>query len=302
MADVIRRNILSIVEKSSLACELIVILDDCTDDSEAEITRAVEELAGGGSLTRALLIQADVPLFETACDAIGISLSKAPYIIEVQADMLLMESAWDASMVRVLEEHDDIFSVSGRGCHVWLSEMPPLKRPTGLARLRREFARYFQRMMQEIGKADHSRFTFFNWDFFGRCGLLIECSVPKRARGHIYLSETVMRGPWAFSRSKYDSLGGLDSMRFYLGHDDHDLSFRAWSQFGWRSAYLPLDFASPLNEGATRQKKTDKQVAEMSAMATLYAKATDEFAPRKQPGSRPIREIRSIDGRKSGRS
>ena len=86
----------------------------------------------------------------------------------------------------------------------------------------------------------------------GRCGQDVgkplEVDVD---RNKIHWRETCNRGPLMLHASRTQDLGYFDEQRFFLGDDDHDLIRRA-SENGWKAAYLPVDFYSPLNLSARR--------------------------------------------------
>jgi glycosyltransferase involved in cell wall biosynthesis len=99
--------------------------------------------------------------------------------------------------------------------------------------------------------------SFINSSVAGLVDNLVEykCTLDDLLGGQIWLSETVMRGPLLINRIKYYELGGLDERGFFLGHDDHDLSYRAWRDKKWRTGFVPVGFESPLKDGSTRKEK-----------------------------------------------
>ncbi len=96
------------------------------------------------------------------------------------------------------------------------------------------------------------------YDSIGHAGIDVE--IPQKTNeSKCYLMSTVNRGPLLFDVKKLKMCDYLDEQHFALGNDEHDLFFRAWSQFGFRSAYIPLEYNTYLSEGSTRQKMDSTQ-------------------------------------------
>jgi GT2 family glycosyltransferase len=92
----------------------------------------------------------------------------------------------------------------------------------------------------------------------GRLGGLISqvIEISDIPPGKMWVGETVMRGPLLVHRERYMSLGGLDTLAFFLGNDDHDLAYRAFVTQGYRTAFVPVGFNSPIHQGSTRKNKS----------------------------------------------
>ena len=91
----------------------------------------------------------------------------------------------------------------------------------------------------------------------GRLGSLIFESLEKTARlqNNIWVSETIMRGPIIFDKSKYISVGGFNLDSFFLGFDDHHLFLNAFVQKGFRCGYTPIDYFTYPEGGSTRKRR-----------------------------------------------
>ena len=62
----------------------------------------------------------------------------------------------------------------------------------------------------------------------GRMGQFVDFKTDHTSFSRkLYVGQTIMRGPILFNREKYFELGGLDSLRFFQGFDDHDFCARA---------------------------------------------------------------------------
>jgi len=75
--------------------------------------------------------------------------------------------------------------------------------------------------------------------------------------GKVWFGETIMRGPLIINRDFYLEIGGFNTEAFYLGDDDHDFCLRA-REFDKKVGFTPINFASPLELGTTRRKKSIK--------------------------------------------
>ena len=81
-----------------------------------------------------------------------------------------------------------------------------------------------------------------------------------------------------FSAAHYFKLGGLNTRGFYQGFDDHDLMYRAFSEFDLRCGYLPTKVSSRLEHGSTRKPRS------LSGDIKIYLKTVRiSFSRRKSP-------------------
>jgi hypothetical protein len=136
----------------------------------------------------------------------------------------------------------------------------------------------------------------------GRLGMHIEEGFGSEdlKRNQIWVSETVMRGPLLIHKEKYLKAGGFDSRGFFLGNDDHDLAHRAFVSNGYRTAFVPVGFSSPLNQGSTRRKRSFPTLIQLSRSQRRTAKHIFDsgLAKLTQTGAmapRHVMEIRTFD-------
>ncbi|MEC5151154.1 hypothetical protein [Cryobacterium sp. GrIS_2_6] len=215
-------------------------------------------------------------LFETICDSIGIALSSGAYVIEIQADMLIDEVSFDSTMVEVLEAVPSLFLLSGRGAH---SLDYPGRRSTRamlLGKSRSLAYLAYRAVHRRRGWYAASAWELALSNSVGRVGNLIELPAVSLERRWVYLHETVMRGPLAFEKARYEALGGLDADHFFLGDDDHDLAARAWGERSWRSGYTSISFSSPLDAGSTRALRSIVQQSRFDFLNDFYKNAERE--------------------------
>jgi hypothetical protein len=268
----IAANLTSITSNAAESHELVVILDGCRDGSQDAVMAWVMAEASRSLLSRVTVLTSESGLFETICDSIGVAIAAGRYIVEVQADMHIEQKAFDSALVAALETVPELALVSGRGAHSFAGMAP-----RGAAALLSFAKRVFRRGYGIIHglQREHSVLPG-EWllsDEIGRVGNFIESPLAHRDEGVVYLHETVMRGPLAFEKSRFDDLGGLDVNCFFLGDDDHDLALRAWALRGWRTGYRAVSFSSPLDAGSTRVVRPPEDQARFQYLQNYYTKA-----------------------------
>jgi hypothetical protein len=196
--------------------DLFLILDGCTDTSRAEALRALTTHRPTG-LCQVTVVSLASGIFETSCDNLGFVNARAPYIVEIQADMQIQTTGYNVLLTVPLVVCPDLIAVSGRSCHTF---RPPY---VGEGKLGDK-------------AEDPHNFPFDKYN-------------------QIFLSQTVNRGPLVFRREMVEALGYLNEQQFVLEDDEHDLFYRAWTQKGWRTAFFPIEVYSPLAWGTTRKPR-----------------------------------------------
>lgn len=285
--EIIASNIKALFSCITLDSEIIFVDDSSSDGSQEEILNAISgELPQ--EIKRIFLYRFEHPIFESACDDFGIKSASGKYIIEIQADMQMLEKGFDKKMTRVLGEYPDIFMLSGRGVMPFdeIAEIYSRSRGTE-SHLSKSLKFSIWRNIIKVVKKNNeinieepkslttvSDHTFLhnlvfptNKDFSesgkaGRLGPLIEVN-PIEPRPLLYIGDTVMRGPICFMRERYVELGGFNLESFFLGYDEHDLNLKARILKGWRSGFLSVGFVSPLSHGSMRKSRTLKNKFEL---------------------------------------
>lgn len=320
----------ALVHCMSLPFELIIINDCSSDGSALAIESFLTHLLAGPPklLVRFLFVDNTEPKYETACDALGFGLSTGKFLLEIQADMVLEQVGFDAKLLRALETYDDILMVSGRGTEPLAPIVDEYVRGPGAVRgSGRNHVMHLLQSLPVIGfpihlgnrvraaragwtssDTEHAPFEVLpnESDFnrqsgkAGRLGELIDLPTKKDYRDTpaAWLGQTVMRGPLLIDRAKYEQLGGLNSAAFFLGYDDHDLAIRAWFERGWRVGFVPVEFESRLEFGATRQKTNFARNLELYRnlkSISRYRERTGLFKYRNEIGTgMPAAEIRLL--------
>lgn len=216
--NIIKRVLDSVVETTLGTYEIILILDGCTDNTADQVEEWKASLQSPPSVH---VIVNPTGLFETTCDNQGFRAAKGKYIIEIQADMVILTLGYNILLVSPLEQYSDMIAVSGRCCHR-LNHCP------GTA-------------VGKLGNKATSPHEILN-DF--------------QNHRKVFLSHTVNRGPLALRSSMLKELNYLDEEHYVLGEDEHDLFARAWVFKQWRCGFVPIEVYSPLEWGTSRKPRS----------------------------------------------
>lgn len=114
--EIIAQNLDSVFRSISLISELIIINDASTDNTLKNTLNFLNNInLNKYSIKKIVVLSSGTSLFETKCDQIGFEMSKSPYVLEIQADMKILEFGFDKKMLQALKKFDDLLMVSGRG-------------------------------------------------------------------------------------------------------------------------------------------------------------------------------------------
>jgi glycosyltransferase involved in cell wall biosynthesis len=217
---IIQRSIESVFNCMQDDFEFIILIDGCTDATKSKIIAFMEESQlNRRSCCAIIVIEIKQSVFETQCDNIGFKISSAPNVIEIQADMTIIQPGFNLILEKPLLFFNDLIALSGRCAHN-VDGTYSIGFPN-------EFA--------------DTSYTPWNYD------------------NVIYLSSTVNRGPLLFDRKKLEEMGFLDDVNFSLGNDEHDLFSRAWKFRGYRTAYIHINFQTDMKDGSTRKPMSLEQ-------------------------------------------
>jgi len=211
---IIRNNLQSVIDHTVGSCEITIILDACDDNSKSEV---LDLLSGNFSnIHRVIVIESEIPLFETICDNIGFRLGLGTWLLEIQADMKMTEHGYNLRLVKPFLLYNNVIAVSGRCCHS-LDQREIIGRG----------GHAIERRINELG---------IDLDTF-------------------YVHEVCNRGPLLLDNVKARKMGYLDEMNYYLEYSEIDMVLRAFDLHGWICGYVPIDFDSPLGDGSTRKQR-----------------------------------------------
>ena len=102
-------------------------------------------------------------------------------------------------------------------------------------------------------------------------------------------------GQAAFSRSKYQELGGFDELFWPLYHEDIDLSYRAWRR-GWRILYEPRSILYHLGgqtSGSAYKKNQLKAIVNQNTFLLQWKNFDDPQMRREHLAYLPLRLARA---------
>jgi glycosyltransferase involved in cell wall biosynthesis len=282
----------SLLANLSVPSELIIIDDASTDKSLTVLSEVLSRIIPfSRNLVQARLYSFESSVFETQCDCFGIENAVADYVLELQADMYINEPCFDRKMIDAIKKYPDIFMLSGRGtekifpihqlylnglgaegCHRSSLFLHAVARILKRFRIIRTFLQRrsveIELKVQRSSSEDISGIIYPDLATFkmsgcaGRLSELIEENIVAK-KEYLWLSESIMRGPLLIDRKKYDEVGGFDKYKFYQGYDDHDLAIRGWDLCGYRTAFIPIYFASPIEAGTGIRKKSLLQELEI---------------------------------------
>ncbi len=321
---IVCKNLKSLLRNVTMLCELIII-DDGSSDGTLNIVKTVATslVERFQQLMRIRVYSNRYPLFETCCDHFGISVSEGKYIIEVQADMEIVESGFDMRMRNAISHFDDILMLSGRGTekvsdildayHASLGTDRAYSRGVLLYTLKRILMLLINKVRLLFPCVKYLRMRRRNrkvstlpeqgpgaegFESSGRAGNIggVDAIQTAYDRDKVWLSETSMRGPLIINRERYMAIGGLAVDKFFQGFDDHDLSLRGWIISSLRVGYIPVDYYSPIDDGTTRKERSLKQELQILKNVLRIAKkrrASYLYNARELLLSKPItREVR----------
>jgi glycosyltransferase involved in cell wall biosynthesis len=286
-AEIIRDNLQALLQFVSEDCEIILIDDASTDKTKNEVLTTIKRQLPE-VVKSVKFFQFKYPIYESACDDFGIRNANGKYIIEIQADMKLVEHGFDSKMLHILIQNPDVFMLSGRGVMRFCEISQVYEKSSGTEGVMSRSLvasavnnlklfindRVKESQVEYVESQEKIRPEFFAEVVFpsygeyknsgraGRLGRLIEFQ-PDKPNHDIYIGETVMRGPICFERQRYIELNGFNLSSFFLGYDEHDLNLRARLRKNWKAAFVYVGFQSPLSHGSMRKKRSIRDKYEM---------------------------------------
>jgi glycosyltransferase involved in cell wall biosynthesis len=284
-------NILFVIEsiiKQVDANMEILIFDDNSSDATLRVIK--DFLDDGVKTFKFTLYSCKYSMYETWIDNFLISLAEAPYILEIQADMVITSEIDVKKFINIFQNNSKLMMVSGRGTEPWLGQNIALKKSLGtvlsfhssllmyiISELRKKASSILRHKVDIQVVEQEKIFSNLQGNIFpskrkfqltGRAGFLagnviFSNILSEENSSFLYLGESVMRGPLFIEKSRFLSIGGFDTQSFFLGFDDHDISLRAWQLRGLRVGFIHIPFTSILEMGSTRKSRTFKQVLEV---------------------------------------
>jgi GT2 family glycosyltransferase len=102
----------------------------------------------------------------------------------------------------------------------------------------------------------------------------------KRASRTIFIGEAVVRGPILWRSDHLKLVNGFNDVAYFLGWDDYDASFRLFTVFNFRVAYLPSKAHSRVNSGTnsfTRSEETKLEYKRREDLASKFPGSISKY-------------------------
>ena len=222
-AGIVTETIGSLLSKTWGSFEIVLVFDDCSDDSLSEVHQLIKTWLASSDftdmqckssiLTRIRCIVQPSSVWETSSDNLGMRVSQPTgYYLLVQADMVIHEPGYNLKLSVPTEVYNDLFAISARCSHNLVS-----------------------RTLSDAA-----------------VGQPLNNASAANVKNWVFVRDTVNRGPLLLRADRMCTLGFFDEHNFFLGDDDHNLMLRAFVAQGWKSGYFHVDFVSPMEYGATR--------------------------------------------------
>lgn len=216
-AELLRNYVLPALAKFTnwVHTDLIVVLDGCTDESEAEVLSWVKKQ---GFYRFKLIHTPDV--FETKANNAGLREATGDYVIILQDDMVVNEKDWNVRLLEPFDKWDDVFAVTANCAHNW--ELNPNSQgiKDGWSDL--------------LNHIDHANKT----------------NTPRNV---FAIRDSVNRGPLAINRRELEFLNFFDEAFAPLDSDDHDLMYRMRKkEYGLVCGFYAVEWYSRPEWGGTR--------------------------------------------------
>ena len=249
---------------TNLPLRLVIVLDYCTDNTENIVLTWITQIIKDSSRKiHITLLSSDLNLQETLSDNLAFRILNEPEVlVDVQADIILLENNFDLKVLDIFEKFPDIAALSARGTESWPRNLKPQFSILNFLRiLRKSKIKNNSNTLEIFNKRKElllTRENFYSRNLpFGRFGKNIDSlQVYSSDKKYIWLNETVMRGPLAFRNSTLKDVGYLNSISHPLSYDDHEYFLRVWKEKNMRVAFYPFDYLSKLHWGSDRSSKT----------------------------------------------
>ena len=204
--------------------ELIVICDGCTDGSQDEVVKYLQD----SEIENKTVVNTD-DIFENRANNVGLRLAQGKYAIIVQDDQLIKEKGWNTRMHKPFEAFDDVFAVTARTAHNLI--LNPNSR--------------------HLGEKEHRDDCW--------CDILDNVDIAEQrtmSRDVFAVRGSANRGPLMVNMADMRKLNYFDEEFAPQQLDDHDLMFRMRKKLKKVCGCYWIDFESDPSWGASRKDTT----------------------------------------------
>ncbi len=244
-----------------------VVLDNCTDDTEAEVLKFISERAKRHKrLQRFDLLSSDGELFEATCENLLFQFCQEKYFMSLQADIYMIDDSFINRSVKAFDQNSNLLGISGRaivgyGLNQNMAQNLVIRVLVNLPNL----------IAPKVWKKRRLGPASSREGYFGDSSRHPDSSMQFSARQlkTIYPGQAIIRGPLIWRSEYFKRLGEFDDLAYFLGRDDCDLCLRGWLRYKYFVAYLPCrSYSNPL-EGTTRKPRARGAVEELEKRAEL---------------------------------
>lgn len=207
----------------TLPAELIIINDSSEDGTLTSILEwcHLHQKISDSKFTLVSVYATRRQVFETGCDNFGFELSRADFVLELQADIVLLEVGFDARMLRALGCRENLLALSGKGVEPFTSAFSMMIAKGGttvsrgstalthvvntlLAPARRVLNLALRKMLPSIPSRKREVGTTPSYEPFPTgqtfpvskmAGSLSDVQLDSPPQDQIWIGETIMRGP-----------------------------------------------------------------------------------------------------------
>ncbi len=294
----------SIFSEIEIPSMIVIVLDNCRDDSFGEISEFLAALnPEKTNVSTVLIFETTQDIFESSCDNFALTLCKTDYFISCQADNFLNDSTFVSRAISAMEAYGDLAGISARGV---VPFDHPRRKPHKNSVLR-QVANLPSRLFPGV-----FRFTFLGpfrdkFRFFG------DVSAPpstwmrysRTSKRHIFLGEAIVRGPIIWRTESLKGIGGFNDVGYFLGWDDYDVSLRLLDNLHQRVGFMPSGCFSLVNTGTNsfpRSPDTQIEYKKRELLASKFQGKITDYWNMRDSGARvrvvpwEKRIIRKLEG------
>jgi UDP-2,3-diacylglucosamine pyrophosphatase LpxH len=287
-----------------------MVFDNCDDNSRKVFENIFNsKIIKSEKIVRCVYLESNHDLFETKSDNLGISVSTADYVIELQSDIFVTDHGFDEILLKAIKSFSDIIMISGRSTNSLSETFDYYKKSLGtesavaptislwlfraiLTIMLRKFGYKKMDLPKSRKLTNHNAVNAFLLDDFYKTGnagrdtetLHINVKVTKKLRNRVYISQTACRGPLIINKKIFKELNGFDEDQYFQGFDDHDLAVRGWILNNYVCGFVPVEFYSPPELGSSRKKKNliwylifALRLVKINKSKSIFYKSYDSF-------------------------
>lgn len=238
-----------------------IMLDNCTDNSELEVIRFLQNSDTLSRYFRRIdILESSGELFETTCENILFQFCDEELFMSLQADIHFTDNSFINRAKKAFEQNPSLMGISGRA-------IVPFEKNNKTAQsvLIRGLLKTFNLMVPKTMKFKILGPFSRNLGYFGDTSNypFTKMKFTKNQFLTVYPGEALIRGPLIWNAKYFAVLGGLDDLGYFLGRDDCDLALRGNMYYETFVGFLPCDCYSDPKSGTTRKPRSSETLKEI---------------------------------------